>query len=98
MNRWKWLTDSIPTGRAAAVSMAYLAKITGLRQRELRREIEKARIDGILICSCETGYFMPETLLELRAYAIRAGSRIKTGRKCLVPFLQEIRATEGRGK
>ncbi len=94
MDRWKWLTDSIPAGRADAVSMAYLAKINRMTEREVRKAIEQARRAGILICSCENGYFMPETMQEIKAHVHRAGSRIKTGRECLEPFIRELEAKE----
>lgn len=97
-NRWKWLTDRIPAGKADAVSMAHLARVMGMEPRELRLAVEQARRAGILICSCEKGYFMPETIQELKAHAQRMGARIRTGRDCLRPFLKEIRRTEASRK
>lgn len=75
--------------------MTNLAQIFGVSKRETRKMIEDARRAGILICSCEKGYFMPETLLELRDYARRTKARITTGARCLTPFLREIRRAEG---
>ena len=91
MNDWEWLTDSIPTGRRDAISMRHLARVHNLSCRKMRLAIEQARRAGILVCSCEDGYFMPETLDEIKEHARRMGERVKTGRACLVPFLREIR-------
>ena len=91
VDEWKWLTDSIPTGRRDAISMGHLARVHNLSGRKMRLAIERARRAGILICSCDNGYFMPETLEEIQEHARRMGERIKTGRACLVPFLREIR-------
>lgn len=95
MDKGNGLSFFIPEGEAEAVSMRELARITGLDDRELRREIEKARRAGILICSSGKGYFMPETLQELREYVHLMGARIKTGRSCLRPFIRELRRREG---
>lgn len=96
MSGWKWLTESIPAGRKEAVSMRYLAKIHGLTEREIRRAIEQARRDGMLICSSEQGYFLPETVQEIRAYTRRMSARIRTGRECLEPFLIELERAGGK--
>ena len=95
MSDWGWLTAVIPAGRAEAVSMTYLASIFGISKRELRKNIEDARKAGNLICSCDRGYFMPETMTEIKEYAKRTKARIRTGGQCLVPFLREIRRAEG---
>jgi len=97
-NSWKWLTDRIPAGKADAVSMPHLARVMNMNPRELRLAVEQARRAGILICSCEKGYFMPETLQEIREHAHRMDARIRTGRDCLRPFLKEIRRTEASRK
>lgn len=89
MKGWKWLTDSIPTGRREAVSMEHLARINGLSRREMRFTIEKARRAGILICGDESGYYFAESPEESRAYIQRVQRRIRTAKACLVPFLRE---------
>lgn len=96
MDGWKWLTDSIPIGQLDAVSMGHLAKVHNLSERRMRREVEKARCAGILICSSDKGYFMPETISDIREYARRERARIRTGSQCLAPFLRRIREAEGR--
>ena len=92
---WQWLVSIIPKGQQEAVSMTYLAEILGLSKRALRKEIENARKAGVLICSSDRGYYMPESILELRDYAHRTRARIRTGSECLAPFLREIKRAEG---
>jgi hypothetical protein len=91
VNEWEWLTDTIPIGQRDAVSMSHLARVHNLSDRKMRREVEKARKAGNLICSSDKGYFMPETIADIREYASREGARIRTGRACLKPFLRELR-------
>lgn len=95
MNEWAWLTDTIPTGQMDAISMSHLARIHNLSNRKMRREVEKARRAGNLICSSDRGYFMPETIADIRDYALRTKARLRTGGQCLAPFLREIRRAEG---
>ena len=95
MNEWTWLTETIPIGQADALPMSYLAALHHLTGRKMRYEVEKARKAGILICSSDKGYFMPETLEEIREYASRTKARIRTGGQCLAPFLREIKRAEG---
>ncbi len=91
MSAWTWLTETIPIGEQDAVSMRYLAALHHLTDRKMRQQVELARKAGILICSSDRGYFMPETLDDIRSYASRTKARIKTGGQCLAPFLREIR-------
>ena len=91
MNKWDWLTDTIPTGRTAAVSMYHLSNVHHMTERKMRLAVEKARRNGILICSSDKGYFLPETVDEIQEYTRRTAARLKTGRACLAPFLRELR-------
>lgn len=91
MKNWKWLTDTIPTGQDSALPMYHLAMMHGLSARKMRLAVENARRDGILICSSDRGYFMPETVFELQEYARRTSARLKTGKACLAPFLRELK-------
>lgn len=98
MNEWKWLTDHIPRGRAEAISMQHLARIMGTDERELRRSVEQARRAGILICSSNRGYFLPENGQEIREHVHRARERIRTGSVCLRPFIRELIKREADGE
>ena len=94
MDGWTWLTETIPIGEHDAVPMGYLAALHHLSDRKMRKAVEGARRCGILICSSDRGYFMPETLQEIRAYTERTKARIKTGGQCLAPFLRRIKEAE----
>ena len=78
--------------------MQHLARIMGTDERELRRSVEQARRAGILICSIGHGYFMPETLQEIRQHVHRARERIRTGSVCLRPFIRELMKREADGE
>ena len=91
MKNWKWLTDTIPTGHRDAVSMYHLAMMHNLSERKMRLAVENARRDGNLICSGDKGYFMPETVTEIKEYVKRTSARLRTGRACLAPFMRELK-------
>ena len=97
LSTWTWLTDHIPYGRAEAVSADYLSKLFGMEKRDLRRIIEAARRDNILICGDNHGYYKPVSDNEIRAYVHRVRGRIRTASQCLAPFLREIKRAEGGG-
>ena len=97
MDAWKWLTDHIPVGHTAAISATDLSKLVEAEPRELRRIIESARRDNILICGDQHGYYFPESAAEIAAYVHRVRSRIKTGCVCLAPFLRQIKEAERGG-
>lgn len=98
MDGWTWLTETIPEGEQEAVPMSYLASLHHISERKMRKEVEGARRCGILICSSDRGYFMPETLKEIRDYTQRTKARIRTGGQCLAPFLRKIKeADNGSG-
>ena len=98
LNLWAWLTDHIPFGHAGAVSADYLSKLLGVDKRELRRVIEDARRDNILICGDNHGYYQPVTDKEILAYIHRVRGRIRTASQCLAPFLRKIKHAEGGEK
>lgn len=96
LSKWAWLTDHIPYGRADAISADDLSTLMGFDKRELRRAVEKARRDSILICGDERGYYKPESYAEISSYVHRVRSRIRTASVCLAPFIREIRQAERR--
>lgn len=94
MGGFTWLTETIPTGERDAVPMGYLAALHHLSDRKMRQQVEQARKSGILICSSDSGYFMPETMEDVKEYAKRTKARIRTGGQCLAPFLRKIKEAE----
>jgi hypothetical protein len=61
------ILDYIPTGQANAITRHKLHQLTGLRDRTIRKEIEKARASGNIIINLQDGkgYYQPETLDEI---------------------------------
>ena len=57
-------------GEANAVSMSYLASITGQTPREIRRQVQLERQAGVCICiNNRDGYYLAETEAEREACA-----------------------------
>lgn len=94
----------IPSGKANAISMRLLASLAGISERELRRTLASARInENEIICTCDSGYFVPETLEECRDYykmryssAMTTLREIKPVRKKLKAAGVDVLALEGR--
>ena len=84
------ISDFLLTGKRNAISMADLSHIVNIPERSLRLEILQARIDGELICSCDRGYFLPESVDDIREYVISRKAYLKTAGKALKPFVNAI--------
>lgn len=63
----KSITEYIPEGRANAVTRAQLHERTGLPDRKIREEIERARREGAIIINAQdgAGYYRSEDLREI---------------------------------
>ena len=70
--------------------MTDLAHVVNIPERSVRFEILQARINGELICSCEQGYFLPESVDDIREYVISRKAFLKTAGKALKPFVKAI--------
>ena len=55
-------------GRGNAVKGEDVRRLTGLPDRAMRKALESLRRGGVVICADDSGYFLPETEGELRAY------------------------------
>lgn len=84
------LTSLIPTGKANAMPMRFLAKLMETETYSVREEVLKARTDGILICSCQNGYYFPEDLGELQDYYQRRRGYIRTAQAAFSPFQNAV--------
>lgn len=59
--------DSLPVGKASAISAEELAQLHGIKDtRTLRHEITEERLNGAYIAGCERGYYRPSNLAEFR--------------------------------
>lgn len=97
INGWSWLTDHIPVGQHDAISAEDLSKTLEMEKRDLRRAVENARRENILICGDQHGYYFAANDAEMGAYVHRVRGRIRTGFICLVPFLRQLKQAEGGG-
>lgn len=61
------VTAYIPKGRENAVTREYLCAVTGLPDRKLREEIERARRRGAIIINNQSGagYYQSDDLQEI---------------------------------
>lgn len=84
------IADFLLNGKENAISMADLAEVMKIPERSLRLEILQARINGDLICSCDRGYFLPESVDDIREYVISRKAYLKTAGKALKPFIKAI--------
>ena len=84
------IADFLLNGKKNAISMADLAEVMKIPERSLRLEILQARINGDLICSCDRGYFLPESVDDIREYVISRKAYLKTARNALKPFIKAI--------
>lgn len=54
------ISDFLSTGQANAVNLHYLQGVMALKGRDIRRLIQRERLDGIPICSDNVaGYYLP---------------------------------------
>ena len=75
--------DLIPLGARNSVSMQALSNRLGINPRLVRKAVLDARLDGVIICSSSSGYFLPETVSELDAFYRSSRSRALTTLKSL---------------
>lgn len=66
------LSELLFQGYNNAISSKDLQKMTGLTERELRKVVERERLDGELILANPDGYFLPSKDTEAAAYEIAA--------------------------
>ncbi len=95
INRWVWLTDHIPVGQRDAISAEALSQLLNMDKRDLRRAVEDARRDNVLICGDNHGYYFAANDAEMGSYVHRVRGRIRTGCVCLAPFLRQLKEAEG---
>ena len=72
------LLYSVPVGEDNAVTAAELCARFDMTERELRQAFEALRKSGEVICSCDHGFFKPETKTELEKYISRESKRARS--------------------
>lgn len=58
----------IGTGEDNAISLTNLSIASGKEPREVKYLVQKARLDGVLICSTENGYFYPHDIEDIERF------------------------------
>lgn len=73
------IKDFLLTGAENAVPRRHLRQLTGLSDRDLRRQIQAARLDGAPILSSTTtgGYYLPADNAELEHFVRSMRSRAR---------------------
>lgn len=73
------IIDYIPKGSKNAVTRQRLADLTGLKDREIRKEIARARREHC-ICNSQNGagYYIPESVGEAKRYVEQETHRLKS--------------------
>lgn len=71
------LVDLIPFGEANAISTKELASLLNCHGREITLTVHFLRCKGVVICSCQKGFFRPENAEELRHFVATMRSRCK---------------------
>lgn len=88
--KYQSFIKAIPYGEDNAISQKELSVIWKTSERDVRRIITIARMDGNVIAATEHGYFYPTTGSELLRYFGLASARVRTSHRCLVPVKKLI--------
>ena len=74
----KQILQHIRAGRENAIPRSDLIKVTGMRDRMLRLEIEAMRRAGVVILADVVGYYLPGDLDEVQAFIRQESSRARS--------------------
>lgn len=72
------IMQALRIGENNAVSLLDMCRVSGLDNRSTRQTIENLRRDGVVIISSNKGYYLPETLEEVRHYINKESKRAKS--------------------
>lgn len=72
------IMQALKTGENNAVSLADMCRVSGINNRATRQIIEDLRRSGVVIISSNKGYYLPETLEEVRHYINKESKRAKS--------------------
>lgn len=93
------ILDLIPTGSENAISMAALARALNTSERQTRKIVYNARLNGTVIAGDANGYYIPKTEGELQEYytvtrrrALGTLASLKAARR----MIEETRVNNGR--
>jgi len=84
-------------GRGRAIIGRDLRTVTGLPDHELRKTLEHIRRGGQVVIADDAGYYLPETLPELRTYIQQEEHRSTNHQRTLESARQLAEQWEGDG-
>lgn len=90
----EWLAILIPFGRRNAISREALAEKLGMSDRQMRKAVEDARNEGLIIlCECNgRGYYQSNDLNEIQCQYIQDTNRAMAILKRRKPMRQLLKA------
>ena len=88
--KYDGLLSLIPVGHMNAISMKSLARLTDSTLQVVRQWVENARLDGMIIASSQSGYYIPVDEEELVDYYVRTKRRLNTTRNTLLPVMKRL--------
>lgn len=88
--KYNGLLSLIPVGQENAISQKSIARLTDSSLQEVRQWVENARLDGMIIASSQSGYYIPVDEEELVEYYVRTKRRLNTTKSTLVPVIKKL--------
>lgn len=90
------VVDLLGHGEGAAWSAAKLAAATDTDKRTVRRLVSEARQDGVLVCSGDSGYWLPGNRDELSRSCARMMAQARNIFRALRATRKALRDCEGQ--
>lgn len=87
---YKPLLKLIGTGEDNSISLTNLSIMCGREPREVKHLVQQARLDGVLICSTENGYFYPQDIEDIERFYKRFRSSAITTLTVIKHARQEL--------
>jgi len=84
------VNEYLLAGKQNAISLSELSKITGMPERSLKKAVLDERLTGILILSSDQGYYLPDSIDDIREYVKTRRAYLKTAGKALLPFKKAL--------
>lgn len=90
------VTPLLQAGRENAIFQAELCSVLGMKPGVFKKQVKKERLAKSLICSCEQGYFLGETVDELAAFVRAEESQARSRLAITKPFRDKLKELPGQ--
>ena len=87
----------LKAGEQNAVTSRQIQKAFGVKQRELRKIVEKCRKSGVFILASDQGYFYPASKDELQRFIRRESNRVKNQCIAIAPLKKYLKRLDNSG-